>query len=39
MAAHRDLWADAEYRLLFEPDEPAPAAPAALSSVTAGAGA
>jgi ATP-binding cassette, subfamily B, bacterial RamA/AmfB len=33
MAAHRDLWADAEYRLLFEPDEPAPVA---LVSVTAG---
>jgi ATP-binding cassette subfamily B protein len=37
LAPHRDLWVQPEYRLLFEPDEPP--APAALTSVTAGAGA
>jgi ATP-binding cassette subfamily B protein len=34
MATHRELWEDPEYRVLFEPDEPAPAA---LVSVATGA--
>jgi ATP-binding cassette subfamily B protein len=37
MAPHAELWDEPEYRLLFEPDEPA--APVALTSVAGGGGA